>query len=424
MAVVNIVRRIKTPEGKRYYPVVLTKNGRVVPDVVVIDGKEETRKGGTFYLDWIPPGKPRCRRAVGKDATEALNEKKKLEYALLNGEKAPEILGAPDLGPLVEDTVKAFLEKCELKNMRRRSIAAYRTALEYFKESLQHEEPPKAYLKQIDEMTLLRYAKYLRDEREQADRSVSNKFTIVLTFLRSNKIFGLVDPNNKPKFTEKKPEIYDKKQLQALWAASDPTETLWWKFFIMTGMREQEVYNAQWRDVHLDEGIIWVREKQDVWQPKTYKERSIPIPDELAYLLKKHKTIDDTPKTLIFHTDSGGMKMDFLHCLKYCVRRAGLDEDSYKLHKFRATFASWHYWRTHDLFAVRELTGHTDLKSIERYVVPDTDADTKAELNAMYTKRIGIGKVEDDRNHQQPKRHGNSGPERRRRKLPLSRVSG
>ena len=36
---VNITKRIDTPEGKRYCPVVVGPNGRIKPDSVMVDGK-------------------------------------------------------------------------------------------------------------------------------------------------------------------------------------------------------------------------------------------------------------------------------------------------------------------------------------------------------------------------------------------------
>ena len=37
---VNLTKRVQTPHGWRYCRVVLSANGRVKPDVVVVNGKE------------------------------------------------------------------------------------------------------------------------------------------------------------------------------------------------------------------------------------------------------------------------------------------------------------------------------------------------------------------------------------------------
>jgi hypothetical protein len=38
---VNLTKRINTPEGFRYYPVVMSGNGRVKPGAVIVNGEEE-----------------------------------------------------------------------------------------------------------------------------------------------------------------------------------------------------------------------------------------------------------------------------------------------------------------------------------------------------------------------------------------------
>jgi hypothetical protein len=47
--------------------------------------------------------------------------------------------------------------------------------------------------------------------------------------------------NDWPRYTEEEPEIYEQEELNKLFAKCDPEERLWCEFFLMTGMREQEV---------------------------------------------------------------------------------------------------------------------------------------------------------------------------------------
>jgi hypothetical protein len=51
---VNLTKRVKSAEGWRYYPAVMSANGRIRPDWVVVDVKtvrEEKFSEGTYYLD-------------------------------------------------------------------------------------------------------------------------------------------------------------------------------------------------------------------------------------------------------------------------------------------------------------------------------------------------------------------------------------
>jgi hypothetical protein len=67
---VNLTKRVQTPHGWRYCRVLLSANGRVKPDVVVVNGKEERHSEGAYYLEWRY-GSKRVRLSVGKDAADA-----------------------------------------------------------------------------------------------------------------------------------------------------------------------------------------------------------------------------------------------------------------------------------------------------------------------------------------------------------------
>ncbi len=55
------------------------------------------------------------------------------------------------------------------------------------------------------------------------------------------------------------------------------------EFFLMTGMREQEVMHCSWADVNLSRSTITVRYKPEYgFSPKNYREREIPVPAKLS----------------------------------------------------------------------------------------------------------------------------------------------
>jgi len=55
---------------------------------------------------------------------------------------------------------------------------------------------------------------------------------------------------------EEEPEIYEKEELDTLFRA-------WFEFFLMTGMREQEVMYCYWSDVNLTARTVRVTHKPD-----------------------------------------------------------------------------------------------------------------------------------------------------------------
>ncbi len=58
--------------GKWQFVPVVRMNGKPRPELVLIGGKPERSKGGTFYLEWREDGK-RKTRPVGTTPREALN---------------------------------------------------------------------------------------------------------------------------------------------------------------------------------------------------------------------------------------------------------------------------------------------------------------------------------------------------------------
>jgi hypothetical protein len=49
---VNLTKRVQNPHGRRYCRVLLSANGRVQPDTVVVNGKVERHAEGAYYLEW------------------------------------------------------------------------------------------------------------------------------------------------------------------------------------------------------------------------------------------------------------------------------------------------------------------------------------------------------------------------------------
>jgi integrase/recombinase XerD len=170
--------------------------------------------------------------------------------------------------PSLAAAVAEFLDETKLTK-KPKTLAAYSTALSYFMESCH-----KLNLEDIDRRDMLKFCAFLRDEKEQAPRTCWNKFANVMSFLKAQGIRGLVGKNDWPRFVEEEPEVYEREDLDTLFAACDAQERLWFEFFLMTGMREQEVMHCSWDDINLPRGTVTVRYKPEYgFSPKNYRER-------------------------------------------------------------------------------------------------------------------------------------------------------
>ena len=210
----------------------------------MVNGQPERHPEGAYYLEWSE-GSKRVRLSIGKDAGDADTRRRRKEAELNAVNNGAAIVpengnGQRSVAAAVED----YLEETTLTK-KPKTLAAYTTALNYFTESCH-----KLNIEDIDRKDLLKFCAFLRDEKEQAPRSVYNKFENLMSFLKAQGIRGIVGKNDWPRFTEEEPEIYEDKELDKLFAACEPEERLWYEFFLMTGMREQEVMFTYWSDVN------------------------------------------------------------------------------------------------------------------------------------------------------------------------------
>jgi integrase/recombinase XerD len=369
MALVNITKRVQI-EGKgwRFCGAVSGKNGKLKPDVVLIDGVESVHPEGRYYLDFLQGGQ-RKRLAAGATAAEAATAAER-QTRLLTAHKAAAHAGItlPQTktsagGRSLREAVDTYLLEVQA-HKKPKTFSAYRTALTYFLESCR-----KHTLEEIHRTDMLAFKTYLRDKKEQSDRSIANKFENVMSFLKQQKITGLIGKTDWPTFTEEEVSTYTQDELDKFFAACTETETVWFEFFYRTAMREQEVMNAEWSWIDFERSVITIKEnKRTNWKPKAYKGRYISIPSGLLHLLKVWKSKSDLTCGLIFPTTGCNPKQNFLDECKAIAERAKLNGSDFYLHKFRATRATRLLQGGMDIKSVQQMLGHSDMESTMRYL--------------------------------------------------------
>jgi integrase/recombinase XerD len=381
----NLTKYVATEAGLRYCPAVITPNGRIKQDIVLVNNKEERHPEGAYYLDWRAHG-VRTRLSVGKNAVDAQTQCQRKTFELNAASHGVEVVQSAGQSnghsnghrPLAA-AVTEYLEETRLSK-KTKTHRAYSTTLNYFQKCCS-----KPCLEDIARTDMLKFAAFLRDEKNHGPRTVHNRFLHVLVFLKAQGIRGLVSKNDWPRYTQEEPEVFEREELDTLFAACNAEERLWFEFFLMTGMREQEVVHCCWKDVSWAAAVVRVTHKPEYdWTPKAYKEREIPVPTALVESLKAWKSKATAGCSLIFPA-AGRPKQNFLHELKAIAERSGLDKDSFWLHKFRATFATWSLWNGVDLRTVQSWLGHSDLESTLRYLKPSRSQATRDKVNQTFS---------------------------------------
>lgn len=381
---VNLTKRIDTPDGRRFCPVILGAGGRVKPDWVLVNGREEKHPAGIYYLDWYEDG-TRRRVAVGADATAAYNSRNRKQSEL---EAIAQGLVVTD--PVAEDpraflraAAKDFLEDIHLSRQRK-TWMGYCLSLKYFKQSCS-----KTYIEDIERKDLLRFTVFLRDEKDLSPRTVHNKFCEVLTFLQAQGVPKLIGKNDRPRYVDQEVEIYEDPQLLTLHSVCSLYHSTQYDFYLMSGFREQETMHLQWENIRFNANVVEMCWKpQFKWTPKAYKEREVPVPTLLLDRLENYRhSLPDkrgSDKALVFSTATGNCDTHMLRALKRNAKTSGQDPDDFWLHKFRATFATTHLQAGVDLRTVMTWMGQTNLESIIRYLKPARNSTMIDKVNANF----------------------------------------
>jgi integrase/recombinase XerD len=363
----NIMVRIRRPKGWRFCKIVTGGGGKIKPEWAIVDGKEERHPEAKYFIDFLQDGKRIRRPAVSAaDAVTMAAQQGQELIARKQAARAGIVLPEPESangGRSLREAVDGYLLEIQA-HKKKKTHSAYRTALTYFLESCR-----KQTLEEITRTDLLAFKTFLRDKKEQSDRSVSNKFENVMSFLKQNKITGLIGKTDWPVFTEEEVSVYTQEELDQFFAACNDVETLWFKTFYFTACREQEIMHLSWSDIDFERSIVTVRENKEFgFKPKAYKGRFIPISSGLLTLLKAWKEQSDRTCGLIFPTAGCKPKQNFLDECKTIAERAELNKDDFYLHKFRATRATHLLQGGMDVKSVQQILGHSDLASTLRYL--------------------------------------------------------
>ncbi len=145
---------------------------------------------------------------------------------------------------------------------------------------------------------------------------------------------------------------------------------------INTGLRRGEVFNLKWHDINQQTKTLTVTGAT----AKSGETRHIPLNDEAITILKNwRKQVTDTDRVF------PGKDRKRLDNIKTSWTKLVTDAkvENFRFHDLRHSFASKLVMKGVPLNTVRELLGHSDLKTTLRYahLAPDHKADAVALLN-------------------------------------------
>ncbi len=380
----NVVKRVQILRGDRYCAVVFNDRGCIQPNWVVFNGNQEKHPEGCYYLEWRENGR-RKRRSVGKDATVALESKIRKIKELEARAAGLEVLAPKENTKRLQlrFAISEFLEEIKLSRQEK-TWRGYKVAFGYFLQFCS-----KNYVEDIQRIDLLRFADFLL-KKKLASRTVCNKLNCVMTFLSAQGMPRPLKKHDMPRFVKKEVEIFEDDQRIDLYRVCSLQHRVLYDFLLMTGLREKEACYITWDNIRFGANVVEVRWKPLFnWSPKNFKEREVPVPDQLLQSLSSYRkslpSKRSTPESLIFGTKSGDPDLHMLRGHKRNARRAGLKPKNFRLHKFRATFATTHLRAGVDIRTVMTWMGQSTFESISRYLKPARTEEVIDMVNLSFT---------------------------------------
>ena len=278
-----------------------------------------------------------------------------------------------------EQLIKKMKEDMNIRNFSKYTYDSYlgktRDIMRYYGE------------KQLEEVTTeeLRefLLKYLKDERKLSDRSI-NYYNSVIRFIYEVTLDKLINKKQLP-MRKKKKTVYKVLTKEELSTFFDVCDNFKFKTIFMlvygSGLRIGEVANLRVEDIDSKNMRIFVR------AGKGNKERYTILPKQSLEMLREYwrKYRQHKRRGRIFLSESGkaitvGVIRE--HFRKY-RKKAKINEKA-TLHTLRHNFATDLIERGATLIQVKELMGHSNIRSTMEYVhVANVKLDLESPLDAF-----------------------------------------
>lgn len=356
--------------------------------------------GGTFYIE-TGRGKSRKHLACGEDPEGVRRALKTQLHVMELRRRGMEVDDAPEIaerrkgGESLRDVATDFRQQPP-PALARSSVSKYANAHETFAEWAACSQQI-FNLESVKKETVERWISHLKKTGLDGS-TITDKVRIVLAELKRHENPIVLDKGTLPRPVERERDIYSPGELQALFRGCTLEEYERYQTFLLTGFREMEVAFLQWSDVDPDRHTIRIKRKRELgFTPKTYHERTVPVPQSLIDLLQgRGERLGSDGAGLIFGTrqqlkrGNMGMKADkkMLQKLKTLAFREGLNCGMCKgyhqkkpvtcathavchnwmLHKFRHTYATAMLRDRIDIVTVSKWLGHKDIATTRIYL--------------------------------------------------------
>ena len=357
--------------------------------------------GAKFYLNWTDPESgERIREIAGVGPREARDAWVRKSKVLAGELEEYESAQSEFDNRTIDDAIEKFLIETKATKAEA-TLNAYRTDLHWFRQHCSKRHVSR--LTRDDVMGLFAEGR----EEGSNQKTINRRAIVMLNAMRGAGARIELRKGDWPKTIDKKIEIYQPEEFEKFFAACNADERLQFQLFLFTGFRFQEIMTLTWRDINYKDGTVSVSSKPELnFMPKSYEERSVPVPRKLIASLaarqKKSKSMLVFPSpSHPTRPDYGGNRPD-KHMLELCKKialRAGLNCGrctgkhtikksktsrvkrpyncktdprchNWTLHRWRHSFATHMLQSGLDIRSAQLLVGHKNIATTEKYLKP------------------------------------------------------
>ena len=216
----------------------------------------------------------------------------------------------------------------------------------------------------------------------------------VWNFARDREIVDRESPTRrfkKPKLDNKRVRYLTEAEarllLDTLWKRSTDVHDMT-LFSLFSGARASEIYGLRWADVNIEQGTIYLRDT------KAKVARHVYITQEMREVITRRYE-GQGRNELLFPSRKGTAVARISNTFEHVVAELGFNEgvadirQKVVFHTLRHTFASWLAQRAVPLYTIAKLTGHSELRMVERYahLAPDGVKEAAMLLEGAMTSK-------------------------------------
>lgn len=155
---------------------------------------------------------------------------------------------------------------------------------------------------------------------------------------------------------------------------------------MLTGLRRGELFNLRWQDIDLIDKTLQVRAAGS----RPDRIRTVPLNVECREILFEWKQLSghNQPADYVFSDDKGERLENIHTAFKNLLKGAGIN--GFRFQDLRHNYASMLVKEGIQLYTVKELLGHSDLKMTQRYahLAPDNLQDAAKALDNIRSREV------------------------------------